>query len=494
LEYQGVLFKTLSGNNYIFDNTTATTFKVPDQADSPAEFLNQINKSRISETLKYGRAIVHNKNALYKRMQKQFGAFTNLENPQPQSPGVDEIKRVIDQECFFQLILVVSNDCNLRCKYCFFSDAYPHSRNRSSSQMSFEVAKKAIDYYFTKLETIHRRYPGRKPCITFYGGEPLLNYELVRSVIEYANTQYGNNIIYSISTNGTLLSSERLQFLIESNVNIFISLDGPQEEHDRIRVTANNRGSFAEVYDNCLRVKEKYPLYQRVMLLCTYDWKTDLIKTNNFFEENGAKLPLISFVSSVAPSFTDYYQQFSSVEIKRFKEQLAFLGDQYLECKSAGKYAPNYLEILYGSQVASILLHGKMGNRRSAIIPYTGSCIPGNKICIQPEGQIDICERVNGRFPIGHVNTGLDYETIRNTLTLYNESLSGKCSSCPVSKLCNMCFQHFSGDKDFFRNPPDVCDSFRMNMIDRLAFTYSILEKNPNAFDDLSFGLIKCGL
>lgn len=150
----------------------------------------------------------------------------------------DQIENYI-QNNVHQLILQVTQNCNLRCKYCVYSGSYVN-RVHTKKRMSIETAKKAIDFY--------RKHNGNLEVamISFYGGEPLLEMKLIHEIIAYANKVFkGKNIRYNMTTNATLLNDEIVKFLYENDISITISLDGPQAIQDNSRVFAESgKGTF----------------------------------------------------------------------------------------------------------------------------------------------------------------------------------------------------------------------------------------------------------
>ena len=142
-----------------------------------------------------------------------------------------------------QLILIVTEDCNIRCRYCIYSDNYPHVKGYSKKNMSFEVAKKAVDAYMAlhkkRVESGYRR----KPMLTFYGGEPLLNFDLIKQVVDYCNEMNYDPRIF-MTTNATLMTDEMIDYIIENHIVVTFSLDGFKENNDRNRVFFNERGKI----------------------------------------------------------------------------------------------------------------------------------------------------------------------------------------------------------------------------------------------------------
>ncbi|MBQ7408918.1 MAG: thioether cross-link-forming SCIFF peptide maturase [Clostridia bacterium] len=142
------------------------------------------------------------------------------------------------------LCLHICHDCNLRCKYCFAgTGAYSGEREF----MSEEVALKAIDFLIENSGD-------RKVLETdFFGGEPLLNFDVVKKTVEYANekaAKLGKKFLFTMTTNGVLLSGEKAEWLNENMENVVLSLDGRPEVHDAVRKTVNGKGSFDVIIEN----------------------------------------------------------------------------------------------------------------------------------------------------------------------------------------------------------------------------------------------------
>lgn len=142
------------------------------------------------------------------------------------------------------LCLHICHDCNLRCKYCFAGTGdYKGHRE----MMSEEVALKAIDFLIENSGN-------RKILETdFFGGEPLLNFDVVKKTVEYANEKakaLGKKFLFTMTTNGVLLKGEIADWLNENMENVVLSLDGRKEVHDEVRKTVNGKGSFEVIIEN----------------------------------------------------------------------------------------------------------------------------------------------------------------------------------------------------------------------------------------------------
>lgn len=179
------------------------------------------------------------------------------------------------------LILQVTQQCNLRCKYCSYSGLYKN-RIHSSERMDFTIAKKAIDFY------IKRSREAEKLCLSFYGGEPLLEYPLIQKCVSYILEIKGEQPIrFVLTTNGTLLTEEKFEFFIKNNFSIMVSLDGEKESHDVNRKFMSGTGSFDTVMENLEKLRKYDETYYRenVIFNCVISTSTDLKKTYTFFSD-----------------------------------------------------------------------------------------------------------------------------------------------------------------------------------------------------------------
>lgn len=151
------------------------------------------------------------------------------------------------------ICLHVAHDCNLRCEYCFAgTGAFGGSR----TMMDLATGQKGIDFVLELSG--HRDH-----CeVDFFGGEPLLNFGLVRELVDYgrkAAAARGKTIKFTLTTNGVLLTSEIQEFLEQEEISVVLSLDGRPEVHDRVRPYANGRGSYDQVAPRIKEFAQKRP-------------------------------------------------------------------------------------------------------------------------------------------------------------------------------------------------------------------------------------------
>ena len=139
------------------------------------------------------------------------------------------------------LCLHVAHTCNLNCSYCFASQGKYHG-NRAV--MPFEVGKQALDFL------IEHSAGRRNLEVDFFGGEPLMNFEVVKQLVAYARSQEkerGKNFRFTLTTNGMLIDDDVIDFANREMSNVVLSLDGRKEVHDRFRVDYAGRGSWEQI-------------------------------------------------------------------------------------------------------------------------------------------------------------------------------------------------------------------------------------------------------
>jgi len=159
----------------------------------------------------------------------------------PQCEYIEDILK----NCMRTITLQVTQNCNLRCKYCVYSGSY-ENRIHTNKRMSFETAQKAIDFLHDHSSL------SAAVSIGFYGGEPLLEIDLIKKCVDYAKKIFdGKDLSFTMTTNATLLTETIMDFLVENNFYVTISFDGPQKIQDKNRVLADGKhGSFNIVIKN----------------------------------------------------------------------------------------------------------------------------------------------------------------------------------------------------------------------------------------------------
>ncbi len=483
-------FQTRNKNWYVLDGLTGTVLAIDDLIlDSIVEISSGKSMQEIRSFLYYKYKNTYNVNsalAFLNSFITNKGAFLNNNNKYYQNMrGTEEkldtelINEIFNAGHIQQLILNVTEDCNLRCQYCYLSEGYHYTRNRTESKMTVATAITALDKFFMRLEKIKQFNPGKKCGITFYGGEPLLNFQTIYASIEYSKLNCPVTPIFNITTNGTLLKDEILDYLIVNNVHISISLDGAKKNHDRNRLFTENNGSFNIVRNNIMKLKNAYPDYQNVNISSVFDYKTDLRENCSFFVEN--QMPPMGFITQVSILNTDYYKKFSKNDIENFAKDYYGLMNEYIDNKIKGETISPYLQMLYEIRLISSLFRLRRSDNKLPIMPYTSACIPGMKVSVRVDGTYDMCEKINETFPIGDNEVGYDYGKILNILMEYRTHVTEKCHECPLRRQCGMCFALCCKNGKFDKpNCSDIINAYLQN----LSIIFSVLEENPHAYDN----------
>ncbi|MBR6684180.1 MAG: thioether cross-link-forming SCIFF peptide maturase, partial [Firmicutes bacterium] len=149
------------------------------------------------------------------------------------------------------LCLHVAHDCNLACKYCFAEEGEYHG---DRSIMSLEVGKKALDFLIANSGSRHNLE------VDFFGGEPLMNWEVVKQLVAYGREQekiHNKNFRFTLTTNGVLLDEEVMDFCNKEMGNVVLSLDGRKEVNDCMRCSRNGKGSYDLIVPKFQKMVEK---------------------------------------------------------------------------------------------------------------------------------------------------------------------------------------------------------------------------------------------
>jgi uncharacterized protein len=311
-----------------------------------------------------------------------------------------------------KVVLHLTTDCNLRCKYCYA----PHAHRAS---MAPEIAKRAVDL---AVEL------GRSSaCVSYFGGEPLLRYELLKELTSYANERghaAGTQMHFRLSTNGTLLNEENLAFFRDNNVLFAISLDGDQQSHDAQRVFKNGRGSF-EVIDKKLDMILHYNPITVFTSVITPPTAGRLFESIEYMWSRGIRF-MAHQVDYTHPDWTP--EQFE-VLAGSYRELAAF----YLEKARSGEHFHLTLfDEKLRSHARSPVQLGEVcdfGARKISIAP-DGRIFPCVQFVSDKEGAEDFC--------IGHVETGLTPR--REALIAQNKETRPQCEGCALLGRCaNWC-------------------------------------------------------
>ncbi|MTI80663.1 MAG: thioether cross-link-forming SCIFF peptide maturase [Firmicutes bacterium] len=341
--------------------------------------------------------------------------------------ALDDIKELVEQGLLFSddplqgnyspqqsvvkaLCLHIAHDCNLKCKYCFAGQG-PFGGDRSL--MSLETGQAAIDFLL-------KQSAGREHVeIDFFGGEPLLNFSVVKELVRYGRekaTSIGKKIKFTLTTNALLLDEKTEQYLIDNNISVVLSLDGRKEVHDKMRPTAGKTGSYQKVLENIKRMVKNNPpggyyvrgTYTRHNL----DFSKDVL---HMLEQGFDDI-------SVEPVVADPEDDLALREqdIDKISDQYRHLTRELLELIQSGRKV-NFFHFNIDLQGGPCLAKRLSG------------CGAGHQyMAVTPEGYLYPCHQFVGRpeFEIGHVNSSQLTESIINKFKdahIYNKKDCVKC-------------------------------------------------------------------
>jgi uncharacterized protein len=452
---QIIKFESNNGNKYMYDNNSGQIFNI-----------NGIDADEVKN-----------------EYDKKLGQYQ--EQPIKSITGKDVEYFLIDKgNGFHQLILEITSQCNFRCKYCCYSDHYVFTHGYSNDFMSLDTALQTVDMFFEYFEKSQQSNPLLDPFIGFYGGEPMLNFQIVKDIVSYIKIKYDKyETKFNITTNAYNMKSEDIDYLVENDFAVLISLDGNKENHDRNRLTTNNQPTFSVVMEKIKIFKEKYPNYSKLSISFCYDIKTNLIDVKNFFEKENIKFFRASPIESTN---TNYYDQFTEEDYQEFQKNFKILKSEFIESVKNKTLTPD--KFVYNFFCVSYLefnYHCMIGDQKNTMIPYSGTCIPGQKMYVRPDGSIHICERINPNFTIGNVARGLDYNKIANLINEYNNQVTTHCSKCPTNKLCSNCFAKFGTDENILFNSR-LCEIVINNNKEILKEIANIMESDATLFDNIT--------
>ena len=362
------------------------------------------------------------------------------------------------------LIFEVTDACNLRCKYCGYADLYEGYDKRENLRFPFTSAKRVIDYLYELWKKNCVEDAVSPFTISFYGGEPLLNVSFIRQVIEYVESLpfVGKKFHYNMTTNGMLLD-KYMNFLVEKEFHLLISLDGDEEGHS-YRVDANGKNSFQRVFKNIKLLQENYPEYfeRYVMFNAVLHNRNSVERTYRFIKDTFGKAPSIAPLNNSGIR-SDKVEEFNRT-YRNYYESI----NQATHCESLK--AEMFIKAPETDAVLKYLYHqsgnvffsynGLMLNKKKIRQLPTGTCTPfSKKMFITVKGRILQCEKINHEFALGQVTdegVELDFEAIAKQHNDYVFRYAKQCEKCGNRTACMQCVYQI----DDIHDPNTRCHGF----------------------------------
>lgn len=314
------------------------------------------------------------------------------------------------------LCLHVAHDCNLKCTYCFAAQG---DFDGEKILMPLEIGKKAIDFIVEQSKNRENLE------IDFFGGEPLMNLDVVKELVIYGNEKaekHHKKFKYTMTTNGVLLNEETREYLNNTMDNIVLSLDGRKEVNDHMRQTVNDQGSFDVIIDN-IKAMAKMRGDRDHYIRGTYTHHNlDFSKDVQFLAEEGFKS--ISVEPVVAEASYDY--ALTEADLPVIMEEYDALALAYLKRHEDGLHY-NFFHFNVD------LDHGPCVYKR-----LSGCGAGKDYVAVTPEGDIYPCHQFVGNeaFKMGDVNQGIINGEIKKTFDAGNLLGKEDCKTCWVKYFC----------------------------------------------------------
>jgi len=402
----------------------------------------------------------------------------------PQNVSILEHNQSCVLECHLarrieQMTLQVTQNCNLRCGYCVYSGRYDN-RGHSNKTMSFETAKKSIDFLVEHSADLDRA------ALAFYGGEPLLEIGLIRKCIEYINEVYPyKKFSYTLTTNATLLIGDTVKFLSDNEFQVMVSIDGPEEMHNKHRRFPDNRGSFSTIIKNLETIKEEYPrFYERISVNMVVTPEHDYKCVVDYFDTD-ASLKFLSAHSSLLNQYgfkdrTSYSELYSiTYKHESFKLLLYMIGKIDV-VNVSNLFLPNVSN--------HVRLHKYLEPVKA--LPSKchpgGPCIPGAKrLFVNAYGLLYPCERVREDsevMNIGSLDGGFDIDKASSLLN-FGKVTPEACMSCWCMTHCSLCAASADdGEKLSPELKSSYCAQSQFSFVEQLR-DYCFLVENGYDFE-----------
>ena len=314
-------------------------------------------------------------------------------------------------------IVLITNKCNLACPYCF--------ECLQPKRMSLDMAKDILSFLHSDSDSAG---------FTFFGGEPCLEWDkVICPMVEYANS-LDKKTRFSMTTNGTLLNKERVDYLIENNISFLLSMDGSPDTQNINRPLKNGKGSYNLLENVLPYIIERRPM-QQVRGTVSGNSVANLFNDIMWFEQLGVKrlvlLPnlLEEWSEELKSIFTEQIMQYEEYIIKFFRDGIKPLLFQ--------EYETSFWRV-----ALSIKTSERRVNKQCFAKNQCGFGIHGSA-SIDTDGNLYGCHRTDMNpdsiWCIGNIYDGVDANKVKALMSLYESTNVGnsRCSSCPLDNICN---------------------------------------------------------
>lgn len=315
------------------------------------------------------------------------------------------------------MCLHIAHDCNLRCKYCFASTG---DFGTGRKLMPLETGKAAIDFLLTHSQ-------GRENLeVDFFGGEPLMNFEVVKEIVSYARSkeeEYGKNFRFTITTNGLLLTEDKIDFINKEMHNVVLSIDGRKEVNDKMRVRVDGSGCYDKIVENYRKLVEKRGDKEYYVRGTYTKYNLDFAKdVMHLYEAGFDKI-------SVEPVMEDDSVEYAITEkdLDQIYAEYDKLVDQIGELKAAGG------DITFFHFMIDL-------DQGPCVIKRLRGCGSGNEyVAITPDGEIYPCHQFVGheQYLMGTLEDGTFNESIKEEFAGCHVYSKPSCGDCWAKFYCS---------------------------------------------------------
>lgn len=315
------------------------------------------------------------------------------------------------------ICLHVAHDCNLACKYCF---AGKGEYDGPKGLMSFETGKRALDFLVEQSGTRHNLE------VDFFGGEPLLNWDVCKKLVEYGRSiekKYNKNFRFTVTTNGVLLNDEIMDFCNKEMGNVVLSLDGRKETHDRLRITRKNAGSYDMIIDKFKKFAQSRNQKDYYMRGTYTHFNTDFSKDVIHMADEGFKE--LSIEPVVCGPSEDYALKDSDLPV--LKEQYEILANEMLRRYRKGN----------GFTFYHYMIDLDAG---PCIVKRVSGCGVGTEyMAVTPDGELYPCHQFVGdeKFLLGDIWNGVKNKNVLEQFENCNVYSHKECKDCFAKLYCS---------------------------------------------------------
>ena len=409
----------LNGYNIVLDTCSGSVHTVDEVAyDIIAMYKNSTKEEIVSTILeKYGHLPDVNEEEILACMEdiaalEESGKLFSKDQFEDLAYNYKNNSKVVKALC-----LHVAHTCNLNCSYCFASQGkYQGER----ALMTFEVGKQAFDFLIKNSGT------RRNLEVDFFGGEPLMNWDVVKQLVAYARSiekQYNKNFRFTFTTNGVLIDDEVIDFLNKEMHNVVLSLDGRKEVNDRFRKNYAGKGSYDTIVPNFQRLVEKRGGKDYYVRGTFTHHNVDF--TNDLFHMADLGFTELSMEPVVCPP--DDPCALTKEDLPKLFEQYEILAKEMLRRKKEGR----------GFTFYHYMLDLKNG---PCIYKRITGCGSGTEyMAVTPWGELFPCHQFVGdpKYSLGNIWDGVTNTAVQDEFRFCNAYARPECKDCWAKLYCS---------------------------------------------------------